>query len=66
MDFIAVLAGTLGVEPKMDLLPLQPGDVVATCADITRAREKLGFEPRISIAEGIPRFIAWYRQYRSH
>lgn len=63
MDMIGLLAKQLGVEPKMELLPMQPGDVPATYADISRAREKLGFEPLTPISEGIPRFIAWYREY---
>lgn len=63
MDMIHTIAGCLGVEPRMELLPLQPGDVEATYADITLAREKLGFQPRTSIQDGIPRFVAWYKDY---
>ena len=47
----------------MDLLPLQPGDVVSTYADISRARAKLGFEPRTPLAVGMPRFVEWYKDY---
>ncbi|MCU0610176.1 MAG: NAD-dependent epimerase/dehydratase family protein [Candidatus Eisenbacteria bacterium] len=65
LDMIRVLGATLGVEPAMDLLPMQPGDVEATFADIDRARAKLGFEPSTPIAEGIPRFIAWYKNYHA-
>ncbi len=63
LDMIALLARTLGVEPRMELLPMQPGDVPATYADIEQARRKLGFEPRTPLAEGIPRFVAWFREY---
>ncbi len=63
LDMIGVLADTLGVKPQMNLLPLQPGDVEATYADIDKARAKLDFEPRTPIREGIPRFVAWYREY---
>jgi UDP-glucuronate 4-epimerase len=63
MDMIGIIADALGVTPRMEMLPLQPGDVPATYADITRAREKLGFDPATPIAEGIPRFLAWYREY---
>jgi len=62
-DLIRIIADTLDVEPRMNMLPMQPGDVPATYADITRARRKLGFEPLTPIAEGVPRFIAWYREY---
>lgn len=63
MGFIRILAAELGVEPKMDLLPMQPGDVESTYADIAKARAKLGFEPTTPLAEGLPRFVRWFRQY---
>jgi UDP-glucuronate 4-epimerase len=63
MDLIRALAAELGVEPKMEMLPLQPGDVPSTCADIELARRKLGFEPRTPMSAGIPKFIAWYKAY---
>lgn len=63
MDMIQILAENLGVKPKMEMLPLQPGDVPATYADIERARTKLQFEPKTPISEGIPNFVKWYRQY---
>ncbi|MBP7276206.1 MAG: GDP-mannose 4,6-dehydratase [Kiritimatiellae bacterium] len=63
MEMISILARELGVTPRMDMQPMQPGDVEATYADIDRARAKLGFEPTVSIAEGIPRFVQWYRDY---
>jgi UDP-glucuronate 4-epimerase len=62
-DMIGVLAAALGVEPKMDLLPMQPGDVEATYADITLAQAKLDFQPRTKITDGIPKFVAWYKEY---
>lgn len=65
MDMIKILAANLGVEPKMDLLPIQPGDVEATYADIALASAKLGFKPTTSIAQGIPQFVEWYKQYHS-
>ena len=63
MDMIGILASNLGVNPKMELLPIQPGDVEATYADISLAQAKLGFKPTTSIAQGIPRFLAWYKEY---
>jgi UDP-glucuronate 4-epimerase len=65
MDMITILAASLGVEPRINLLPIQPGDVEATYADIERAQKKLGFCPTTSIARGIPEFVAWYRKYHS-
>ena len=63
MDMIRLLADTLGVEPRMELLPMQPGDVPATYADVAKAQAKLGFEPSTPIAAGIPAFVKWYREY---
>ena len=63
MDLIRTLADALGVEPTIELLPMQPGDVPATYADISRIRAKLGFEPTTPIARGIPAFAAWYRAH---
>ncbi len=63
MDFIATLEEYLGVDAEKEFLPLQPGDVVETAADITKAREMLGFDPKIDIKEGIKRFVEWYREY---
>jgi UDP-glucuronate 4-epimerase len=63
LDFIATIEQALGRRAVIDLQPLQPGDVVATCADIETSRQDLGFAPRTTIAEGIPRFVDWYRRY---
>ena len=60
---IALLESELNVKAEKDLQPIQPGDVPATFADITRAREKLGFQPLTPIEEGVPRFISWYLDY---
>jgi UDP-glucuronate 4-epimerase len=60
---IGILEGELKLKAEQKLLPIQPGDVPATYADIGRAREKLGFEPLTPIDVGIPRFIQWYFDY---
>jgi len=60
---IALLESELKVKAQQELLPIQPGDVPATYADITRAQTKLGFEPTTAIAAGIPRFVQWYLDY---
>ncbi len=63
VEFIRLLEEALGQQAEKRLLPLQPGDVPATAADIDRAKEKLGFNPKTTIEEGIRRFVAWYREY---
>jgi UDP-glucuronate 4-epimerase len=60
---IEILEHELGVKARQDLLPIQPGDVPATYADIARAREKLGFQPTTSIEVGVLRFVQWYLDY---
>jgi UDP-glucuronate 4-epimerase len=62
-NLIGVIERTLGRRAERVLLPLQPGDVLATYADNTLSRAKLGFEPTTSIEDGIPRFVEWYRAH---
>jgi UDP-glucuronate 4-epimerase len=59
LEVVRHLEQALGVEARTRLMPRQPGDVTATFADITRARERLGWEPQVPFAEGIDRFCAW-------
>lgn len=63
MDLIGLVAAELGVEPRMELLPMQPGDVPATYADTALAERKLGFRPTTPLRVGVPRFVEWYRAY---
>lgn len=58
---IELLSSALGTEPVLDRRPPQPGDVQRTCADVSRAREHLGYRPTTSIEVGIPRFVHWFR-----
>jgi len=61
--FIEVLETKLGRKAQLELLPLQPGDVPATYADVDDLIRDTGFQPRTSIEEGIGRFVDWYREY---
>jgi UDP-glucuronate 4-epimerase len=63
MTFIETIEKALGREARKEMLPLQPGDVPATYADIDDLVRDVGFRPATPIAEGIARFIAWYREY---
>jgi UDP-glucuronate 4-epimerase len=65
LDFIAVIERVAGRIAKKELLPMQPGDVAESFADIGTSHRDLGFEPKISIEEGIARFVAWYKQYHN-
>ncbi len=60
MDLIRLIETALGKEARLRLMPAQPGDVPITYADISRAREKLGYIPTIYIGEGVRRFVRWY------
>ena len=61
--FIAVLEKACGREAIKNFEPMQPGDVKETFADIEASRRDLGFEPQTTIEEGLPRFVAWFRDY---
>ena len=59
-ELVAAIGEVCGREPVLDRQPMQPGDVVITYADISKAREKLGYAPKTLVAEGLRRFHAWY------
>lgn len=65
MRFIGLIEEALGKKAEIDFQPMQPGDVPATYADIEASQRDLGFEPRVPIDEGIPRFVAWYRDFHA-
>jgi UDP-glucuronate 4-epimerase len=61
--YIECIERDLGKKAIRNMLPMQPGDVPATIADISHARELLGFSPTVKVEEGIRNFLAWYRDY---
>jgi UDP-glucuronate 4-epimerase len=61
-DLVSWLAGELAVEPRIDYLPAQPGDVPITYADVSKAARILGYSPKVPIREGLHRFVSWYRE----
>jgi UDP-glucuronate 4-epimerase len=63
LDFIEILEGFLGRTARKNMMPMQPGDVESTWADVTALRRDFGYEPRVSIREGLRRFVDWYRGY---
>lgn len=60
---IALLERAIGRKAELELLPLQPGDVPDTAADVSDLARDYGWEPRVSAEEGIPRFVAWFREF---
>jgi len=63
MTYISVLERALGRKAKLDLLPMQAGDVPSTMADVSDLERATGFRPGTSVEEGIARFVKWYREY---
>ena len=63
MDYIEALENALGVTAAKQFLPMQPGDVPATAADVSALEAWTGFKPNTSVREGIDRFVTWYRDF---
>lgn len=63
MTYISALEESLGKKAEIRFLPMQPGDVPSTMADVSELAEAVGFRPRTTVQEGISRFVAWYREY---
>ncbi|MDX1401421.1 MAG: SDR family NAD(P)-dependent oxidoreductase [Kiloniellales bacterium] len=62
-DFISTLEALCGRKAKRNMLPIQPGDVLATHAEISKSTKDLGFRPKTTIREGLDAFVRWYREY---
>ncbi len=61
IDLVRWIGEDLGVEPKLDFQPEQPGDVPITFADVEKAKRVLGYAPKVHIRDGVRRFVDWYR-----
>ena len=64
-ELVRAIGEATGIEPVLDRQPMQPGDVLVTYADVSKARAKLGYDPRTPVREGLARFVAWYRRERA-
>lgn len=60
-ELVGMIGEACGVEPVLDVRPNQPGDVPITYADVTKAKERLGYRPTTLVREGLDRFVEWYR-----
>jgi len=63
MHYIEVLEDCLGMKAEKNLLPLQPGDVPDTYADVQELVRDVGYKPDMSVQQGVANFVAWYREY---
>ncbi len=66
LDLIAVIEKNTGKKALVELHPMQPGDVTATCADISKSQKMLRFSPKTSLHEGMEHFIKWYKEHYSN
>jgi UDP-glucuronate 4-epimerase len=66
MDFIAAIEIALDKKAEMELLPMQPGDVPDTYADITDLTKEYGYQPKNNILDGVTNLIEWYRSFHNH
>lgn len=62
---IGLIQEQLGKKAVIEQLPVQPGDVPITYADISRARREIGYDPQVDIAEGVRRFVEWHKEHRA-
>ncbi|HLX22427.1 MAG TPA: NAD-dependent epimerase [Usitatibacter sp.] len=63
MDYIRAIEDALGMKAKLEMLPMQAGDVMATEADTAALQQLTGFKPMTPVREGVKRFVQWYRDY---
>ncbi|MGI6423153.1 MAG: GDP-mannose 4,6-dehydratase [Candidatus Dojkabacteria bacterium] len=64
-EMISILEKHMGIKAKKKLLPMQKGDVLITYSDTSKAKEMLGYDPKITLDEGIGKFVEWYKGYYS-
>ena len=63
MDMIRILEKALGREAVKIMRPMQPGDVTATYADVSKLRALTGYDPKVALDDGQPRFVEWWRSW---
>ena len=63
MDYISMVETATGKKAEKEMLPMQPGDTTKSSADISKAKKMLGYAPKTTIKDGVPRFIEWYSEY---
>jgi len=62
-DYITAIEDNLGIKAKQELLPLQPGDVPDTYADVSDLVSEFNYKPATPISEGVAKFVKWYKEY---
>lgn len=62
-EFVSALEDAIGVKAKIEYLPMQPGDVYRTFADVSELEKNFGFKPQTDIRTGLKKFVEWYKEY---
>lgn len=65
MELIAAIEHNTGKKAIVEMMPIQPGDVEQTLADIAKAREEFDYQPKTGLREGVANFVRWYKLYNS-
>jgi UDP-glucuronate 4-epimerase len=65
MDYIEAIENALGIEATKELLPLQPGDVPDTYADVDDLVKEFNYKPSMSVNQGVKNFVEWYKEYHN-
>jgi UDP-glucuronate 4-epimerase len=63
--FVQMLESLLGRPAQVELLPPVATEMPATCADLTRIHAAVGYQPKVTLEEGLPRFVEWFRSYEA-
>ena len=63
LDYIKAIEKAIGKKARINYLPLQPGDVPSTHADISNLKRDFDYEPRTEVDEGINKFVLWYKEF---
>ena len=63
MEYIESIENALGIKAKKNYLPLQPGDVFETSADISKLKDTYGYNPKTNVKSGVEKFVKWYVDY---
>ena len=63
MRYITIIEQALGQQAQKEFLPMQPGDMLETCADTSALEAATGYRPDTTLEEGIDRWVTWYREY---
>ena len=64
LDFVDELEKGLGIKAERNLMPMQPGDVYQTYADVSELKKDFGYAPETDMKDGVKKFTEWYREYR--